>query len=41
MEQNIEFDTVDGTYEVRLRATCESGTALEIFYDDIKVITKA
>jgi len=32
---------VDGTYEVRLRATCESGAALEIFYDDIKVITKA
>ena len=32
---------VNGTYEVRLRATCESGAALEIFYDDIKVITKA
>jgi len=32
---------VDGTYEVRLRATCESGAALEIFYDDIKVVTKA
>jgi len=32
---------VSGTYEVRLRATCESGTGLEIFYDDIKVITKA
>jgi len=32
---------VDGTYEVRLRATCESGAGLEIFYDDIKVITKA
>jgi len=32
---------VNGTYEVRLRATCESGTGLEIFYDDIKVITKA
>jgi len=32
---------VNGTYEVRLRATCESGAALEIFYDDIKVVTKA
>lgn len=32
---------VDDTYEVRLRATCESGAGLELFYDDIKVITKA